>query len=134
MKLNGHMHTAQLDGNRIQVGTFTGGGLVNHFQVPSAEDEDTAGELVGQPYAFDILAFGEDCSVQSLTRYTFRNLVSGRPQYDGVSVVNGARIAPPPDLEEGEEARTCGPDLGTTSEVIEPAEDDGEDADEGDGP
>jgi predicted MPP superfamily phosphohydrolase len=132
VKVSGHMHDVQLDGNHIQVGTFTGGGLVNHFQVPAEEDDDTAGELVGQPYAFDILSFGQDCSVQSLTRYSYRNLVSGRPQYDGVSVVNGARIAPAPDLEEGEEARSCGPDLSATSEIIEPAEDDGEDADEGD--
>ncbi|WP_109471155.1 metallophosphoesterase [Ornithinimicrobium cavernae] len=117
VKLNGHMHSPLLDGNRIQVGTFTGGGLVNHFQVPetTGEDEDTAGELVGQPYAFDILAFGTDCSVQSLTRYTYRNLVSGRPQYDNVAVINGNRIA-----DAAEEGRTCGPDLGVSTQPITP--------------
>lgn len=115
VKVNGHMHSPALDDERIQVGTFTGGGLVNHFQVPesSGEDEDTAGELVGQPYAFDILSFGTDCSVQSLTRYSYRNLVSGRPQFDNVAVINGNRIAPP-----AEEGRTCGADLGVTTQPI----------------
>lgn len=117
VKINGHMHSPDLDGNRIQVGTFTGGGLVNHFQVPEAPDEgeDTAGELVGQPYAFDILTFGTDCSVQSLTRYTYRNLVSGQPQYDNVTVINGNRIAPP-----AEEGRNCGPELGVSTQPITP--------------
>ncbi|HLS46175.1 MAG TPA: metallophosphoesterase [Ornithinicoccus sp.] len=117
LKINGHMHAPLLDGNRIQVGTFTGGGLVNHFQVPSTEgeDEETAGELMGQPYAFDILAIGTDCSVQSLTRYTYRNLVSGRPQYDNVTVINGNRISEPE-----EEERTCGPDLGVSTQPMVP--------------
>ncbi|WP_256840179.1 metallophosphoesterase family protein [Ornithinimicrobium faecis] len=121
VKLNGHMHSPLLDGNRIQIGTFTGGGLVNHFQVPetTGEDEETAGELVGQPYAFDILTFGTDCSVQSLTRYTYRNLVSGQPQYDNVAVINGNRIADP-----AEEGRTCGPDLGVSTQPIVPVADD----------
>lgn len=115
--INGHMHSPDLDGNHIQVGTFTGGGLVNHFQVPQVddEDEDTAGELVGQPYAFDILTFSTNCSVQSLTRYTYRNLVSGRPQYDNVTVINGSRLADAP-----EEGRTCGPELGVNTQVITP--------------
>jgi len=117
VKVNGHMHSPDLDGNRIQVGTFTGGGLVNHFQVPetTGEDEGTAGELVGQPYAFDILAFGTDCSVQSLTRYSYRNLVSGRPQFDNVTVINGNRLAADP-----EEGRTCGADLGVSTQPIVP--------------
>jgi predicted phosphodiesterase len=118
LKINGHMHAPLLDGNRIQVGTFTGGGLVNHFQVPSTEgeDEETAGELVGQPYAFDILAMATDCSVQSLTRYTYRNLVSGRPQYDNVTVINGTQLADPV------EDRTCGGDLGVSTQPIVPVE------------
>ena len=29
--VNGHLHTDQLEGNRIAVGTFTGGGTVSHF-------------------------------------------------------------------------------------------------------
>lgn len=126
LKINGHMHAASIEGtNHITVGTFTGGGLVNHFQVPSEEDEDTAGELVGQPYAFDILTFGPDCSVQTLTRYTYRNLVSGRPQFDNVSVINGARLAAPPE----EEGRTCGPELGLATTPIVPLVE--EDTDEG---
>ena len=101
---------------REGAGTEPGGGLVNHFQVPQTEEgEDTAGELVGQPYAFDILSFGTDCSVQSLTRYTYRNLVSGRPQYDNVTVINGNRVADP-----AEEGRTCGPDLGVETVPITP--------------
>lgn len=115
VKINGHMHTAGLEGNQITVGTFTGGGLVNHFQLPSDEDPQTAGEVAGAPYAFDILAFSDDCSVQSLTRYTYRNLVLGRPQFDGVSVVNGARIAAP-----AEEGRACGPQLGVGTVPVEP--------------
>jgi len=117
VKVNGHMHSASLEDNHITVGTFTGGGLVNHFQVPETEDEETAGELTGQPYAFDILSFAPDCSVQRLTRYTYRNLVLCRPQFDNVSVVNGARLADP-----AEEERSCGPEQGTTQRVIEPAE------------
>lgn len=118
VKINGHMHASDLAGERIQVGSFTGGGLVNHFQMPEeAEDEDTAGELTGQPYAFDILSFGTDCSVQSLTRYTYRNLVSGRPQYDNVSVVNGNRLS-----DTTEEDRTCGPELGVSLQEIVPTE------------
>lgn len=117
VKLNGHMHSPLLDDNRIQIGTFTGGGLVNHFQVPqtTGEDEDTAGELVGQPYAFDILSFGTDCSVQLLTRYTYRNLVSGRPQFDNVTVINGNRVAAP-----AQEGRTCGADQGVATVPITP--------------
>ena len=121
VKLNGHMHSPALDGNRIQMGTFTGGGLVNHFQVPkdTGEDTDTAGELVGQPYAFDILAMGTDCSVQSLTRYSYRNLVSGRPQFDNVTVLNGNRLQ-----DTAPEDRTCGADLGVSTQPITPVSQD----------
>lgn len=121
VKVNGHMHSPLLDGDRIQVGTFSGGGLVNHFQVPetTGEDEETAGELVGQPYAFDILSFGTDCSVQSLTRYSYRNLVSGRPQFDNVAVINGNRLADP-----AEEGRTCGVDVGVSTQPITPVAED----------
>lgn len=105
--INGHMHRADLDGQHIGVGTFSGGGLFNHFIFPEAAEDptETSGELEGQPYAFDVLSFDQDCSVKSLARYSYRNLVSGRPQYDDVSLINGATIDPdaPPD-------RTCGPD------------------------
>lgn len=96
--VNGHMHTPDLEGNRIQVGTFTGGGPLTHF-VPA---EDGA-ELVGQPSAFDILTFGDTCRVTSLTRYRFRDVLEGRPAYDSVSLVNGARI----DRREPDPGRTC---------------------------
>lgn len=107
--VNGHMHTPKLDGNRIQVGTFTGGGVVAHYA------EGQGQELNGQPYAFDILAFGNACELNSLTRYTFRNLLEGRPAYDSVEVISGSRIdSYEPDKttpQPGEPApakRTCG--------------------------
>lgn len=102
--VNGHMHVAALDGHRIQVGSFTGGGLVNHFRVERPADDETFGELVGAPYAFDVLTFDRTCSVQSLTRFTYRDLVSGRPEYNEVSIVNGRQLAPPVA------DRSCGPD------------------------
>ncbi len=119
VKVNGHMHVAALEDERIQVGTFTGGGLVNHFQVPEDEDPDTRGELVGAPYSFDILDFGTDCSVQTLTRYTYRNLVSGRPQFDTVSVVSGSRFAIPLPEDAG---RSCGPEQGFSSRMLLPVD------------
>lgn len=97
--VNGHMHTPDLEGNRIQVGTFTGGGPFSHYL------ENTAGEeLVGQPSAFDIAVFGGDCRLSALTRYTFRNVVEGRPAYDDVTLVNGARIE---KTAPGPAGRTC---------------------------
>lgn len=97
LRINGHMHRAELEGNRIQVGTFTGAGTLRHFI------GRTDGELVGQPQAFDVLAFGENCRAQALTRYQFRSVLAGSPTYDSVSMVNAERIAK--DVEEG---RTCG--------------------------
>ena len=94
--VNGHLHTDQLEGNRIGVGTFTGGGTVSHF-VQDAEKKDGTGdpgELAGQPYAFDIAVFGQSCTLTSLTRYTYRNLIQGRPAYDDVQVINGSTIQP----------------------------------------
>ena len=44
--VNGHLHTDQLEGNRIGVGTFTGGGTVSHF-VQDAEKSGTGDE--GEP-------------------------------------------------------------------------------------
>ncbi|HEX8970888.1 metallophosphoesterase family protein [Oryzihumus sp.] len=84
--VNGHIHTDELDGNRIGVGTFTGGGTVSHLV------EEPGGELTGQPYAFDIAVFGQDCGLTSLVRYTYRNLIEGRPAYDDVTVINGRTI------------------------------------------
>ncbi len=131
--VNGHMHAPGLDRAHVQVGSFTGGGLVNQFRLPplteeaveaADEDPETAGELQGHPYSFDILSVGEDCSIVSLTRYSYRNLVSGRPQYDDVRLVNGRTIQP-----ERPEGRTCGPELGVVSSPLLPAT-----ATEGSGP
>ena len=88
LRVNGHIHTPALEGNRIQVGTFTGGGVVSHYS------EGAEQELNGQPYSFDIAQFGTSCELTSLTRYSFRNLLEGRPAYDSVQVVSGARIDP----------------------------------------
>ncbi|MGL5866071.1 MAG: DUF998 domain-containing protein, partial [Dermatophilaceae bacterium] len=85
--VNGHMHAPDLDGNRVQVGTFTGGGPFSYFL-----NGEGGEELVGQPSAFDILAFGTDCRLASLTRFQFRDVVEGRPAYDNVSLVNGRRV------------------------------------------
>ena len=95
--VNGHMHTPDLEGNRIQAGTFTGGGPLTHFV--GQEDGE---ELVGQPSAFDVLTFGETCRLTSVTRYRYRNVIEGRPAYDDVSLLNGARIDTVTDSE-----RTC---------------------------
>ncbi|MGB6020695.1 MAG: metallophosphoesterase [Ornithinimicrobium sp.] len=116
LTLNGHMHQADLDGQHVGVGTFSGGGLFNHFIFPDDENDDTGGEIEGQPYAFDILSFAEDCSLESLARFSFRNLVSGRPQYDDVSLVNGSTIDPDPPQD-----RACGPDQSLSVTPIEPA-------------
>ena len=52
--------------------------------------------MTGQPYAFDVATFGSSCGLTQLTRYSYRNLLEGRPAYDTVQVVNGERIQPPP--------------------------------------
>jgi predicted phosphodiesterase len=109
VRINGHMHKRGLEGNRIQVGTFTGGGTVSHFIAGASADESDNGELEGQPYAFDIAVFGDACGLTSLTRYTYRNLIQGRPAYDDVSVINGKTITLPP-----KEGRVCRPTLGVT--------------------
>jgi predicted phosphodiesterase len=99
--VNGHMHSVDLEGNRVQAGTFTGGGPFTHFLA------DTGGEeLVGQPSAFDVLTFGTDCRLATLTRYRFRDVIEGRPAYDDVSLVNGRRV----DGREADPARTCSVD------------------------
>jgi predicted phosphodiesterase/hypothetical membrane protein len=113
--VNGHIHSSDLEGHRIQVGTFTGGGPLSHFIEGQGE------ELTGQPSAFDIVTFGQDCRLTSLARYQFRNVIEGRPAYDDVSLVNGSRISSPPAA--GAAPRTCSPDLGLERAVvpIEPA-------------
>ncbi|WP_347353586.1 metallophosphoesterase [Intrasporangium sp.] len=99
--VNGHIHKAGLFGNRIQVGTFTGGGLFTHYT--TGEDA----ELTGQPYAFDIATFGTACNLTRLARYSYRNLLEGRPAYDSIQVINGATIEPPdqPGGQQPEQAQ-----------------------------
>jgi predicted phosphodiesterase len=109
--VNGHLHKDELEGNRIGVGTFTGGGTVAHFLVGKPDDQ--AGELEGQPYAFDIAVFSQSCDLSSLTRYTYRNLIQGQPAYDNVSVINGKTIA---TREPG--TRTCAADLGLSRTTV----------------
>ncbi|WP_404350703.1 DUF998 domain-containing protein [Phycicoccus jejuensis] len=109
--LNGHMHSTDLEGNRIQAGTFTGGGPLTHFI--GAEGGE---ELVGQPSAFDVLTFGTDCRLSSLTRYRYRDVIEGRPAYDNVSLVNGDRV----DTRPADPARTCEP-AGVPQVVTVPA-------------
>ena len=66
-------------------------------------------ELNGQPYSFDILSFGPSCELTSLSRYSFRNLLEGRPAYDSVQVVSGARIDPyRPDVAREQPGRRSG--------------------------
>lgn len=100
LRINGHQHASILKGNRIGVGTFTGGGVVSHYI-----QEGDSGELLGQPYAFDIAAFGPTCQLSSLTRYTYRNLIEGNPAYDNVTVINGATIEKPP--KNPDPSRSC---------------------------
>lgn len=107
--VNGHMHSTDLEGNRIQAGTFTGGGPFSHFLANEGGEE-----LVGQPSAFDVLTFGTDCRLASLTRYRFRDVIEGRPAYDDVSLVNGRRV----DGREPDPTRTCSPDAPLTTVTV----------------
>ncbi|MBM6401870.1 DUF998 domain-containing protein [Phycicoccus sonneratiae] len=107
--LNGHMHSADLEGNRIQVGTFTGGGPFSHFLADEGGEE-----LVGQPSSFDVLTFGTDCRLSSLTRYRFRDVIEGRPAYDDVSLTNGDRI----DTRAADPARTCSAGAALTVDTV----------------
>lgn len=106
---NGHMHSVDLEGNRIQAGTFTGGGPLSHFLADAGGEE-----LIGQPSAFDVLTFGTDCRLATLTRYRFRDVIEGRPAYDDVSLVNGRRV----DGREADPTRTCTADGEVTTEVV----------------
>ncbi|MGN6751982.1 MAG: hypothetical protein ACTHJJ_05455 [Intrasporangium sp.] len=125
--INGHIHAADLKGNRIQVGTFTGGGVFSHYT--TGEDA----ELTGQPYAFDIVTFGSSCNLSQLTRYSYRNLLEGRPAYDSIQVINGTTIDPtiqpaPQDQSrdtspagQGQATRSCSPIEPTSTRTITPA-------------
>ncbi len=112
---NGHMHSIDLEGNRMQVGTFTGGGPLTHFLADEGGEE-----LVGQPSAFDVLTFSTECRLATLTRFRFRDVIEGVPAYDGVSLVNGRLV----DQREVDPARTCTADGEVTTETV-PAADPG---------
>ncbi len=130
IRINGHMHASQLQDSRIGVGTFTGGGPFSHFIASDGNaDSADAGELRGQPSAFDIATFGTDCRLASLTRYQFRNVIEGRPAYDNVTLVNGSRIeerAPDPASPAGgadarstaTPPRSCDPTMEQTRERV----------------
>ncbi|MCA0291391.1 MAG: metallophosphoesterase [Actinobacteria bacterium] len=107
--LNGHMHTAFREGNRVQAGTFTGGGPFSHYITGEAGEE-----LRGQPSAFDVLDFGSACRVTALTRYRFSGVVEGRPAFDDVVLVNGASIDP----READPARVCSADLSANISAV----------------
>lgn len=96
--LNGHMHSPDLQGNRVQAGSFTGGGPFTHFR-----ETQPGEELSGQPFAFDVLTFGTDCRLSTVMRYQYQNIVRGRPAYDDISLVNGSRV----DTREVDDSRTC---------------------------
>ena len=133
VKVHGHLHTPQLKDNTIGVGTFTGGGPFSHF-LQGAKGE----ELTGQPSAFDVAVFGQDCRLTSLTRYQFRNVIEGRPAYDDVTLINGTRIEDTPPAParpapqdgaagaagataaaaKGDAGRTCEPSMGLTTENV----------------
>lgn len=114
IRVNGHLHAGQLEGNRIGVGTFTGGGPFSHFLTA-----DEGEELTGQPSSFDIASFGENCRIASLTRYQFRNVIEGRPAYDNVTLINGSRIEETAPAAGPQDApRTCARDLAPTTERI----------------
>ncbi|MCA1781502.1 MAG: DUF998 domain-containing protein [Dermatophilaceae bacterium] len=108
--VHGHMHSADLEGHRVQAGTFTGGGPFSHFR-----ESQPGEELSGQPYAFDVLTFGTDCRLSTLMRYQYQNIVQGRPAYDDISLVNGSRV----DTRPVDEDRMCRPPTRITQRAVQ---------------
>ncbi len=100
--INGHMHKADLKNNRIQVGSFTGGGLFN--RAPNTKE----GIDTNPPYEFDILTIDSSCQAQSLTRFAFRSVVQGQPQYDSVAYINGDQLG----FKPAGVNRQCSPEQG----------------------
>lgn len=91
--INGHVHTAERDGRRVSVGTFTGGGV---FGKRVAENAESGTEKVTSTYFFDVAQFGTSCGLISLTRYAFKDIVEGRPAYQDLSIINGRSIVDTP--------------------------------------
>jgi predicted phosphodiesterase/hypothetical membrane protein len=110
--VHGHMHSAALEGNRVQAGTFTGGGPFSHFR-----ESQPGEELTGQPYAFDVLTFNADCRLSTLMRYRYQNIVQGRPAYDDISLVNGSRVDTRP--VDPDDLRECRPPTRITQRSVE---------------
>lgn len=112
LRIHGHGHVPERDGTRLQVGTFTGGGTLSHFVTgPDAE-------LTGQPSSFDVLTFGSRCQLVSLHRYQYRAVLEGRPSYDSVQLLNGARVAEPP--AEGRECTGSGEPVRHRVRAVDP--------------
>ena len=86
LTLAGHLHQADLKANHITIGSFTGGGLFHH--VPNNKE----GISTDPPYEVDILTIDSLCRAQSLTRFAFRSVIQGRPQYDSVANINGEKL------------------------------------------
>ncbi len=97
--VDGHLHTPELEDNRMTVGTFTGGGL---FGARIARDAQKGTEILTGEYSFDIADWDTTCTLTTIRRFTFRNIVQGRPSLDSARVINGTRVVDPP------EDRTCG--------------------------
>ncbi len=97
--VDGHLHTPELDGNRMTVGTFTGGGL---FGARIAQDAQSGTEILTGEYSFDIADWNSRCTLTTIRRFTFRNVVQGRPSLDSAKVLNARRIVEAPS------GRTCG--------------------------
>ena len=106
--VNGHGHTPRLDGNHLEVGSFTGGGALKYFQ-PTGPDA----ELVGQPSAFDVLTLDDECRAKTLTRYRYRAVIEGRPDFDEVSVLNASR-----SMTEPEPGRRCSWERGVSTRPL----------------
>lgn len=113
--INGHMHQADLKNNRIQVGSFTGGGLFN--RTPNTKE----GIDTNPPYEFDILTIDSSCQAQSLTRFAFRSVVQGQPQYDSVAYINGEQLGfkPGDDRQCGSEQGIAITSVAAKSDVLE---------------
>lgn len=130
LRVNGHMHRPDLDGTRIQLGTFTGGGLLSHYTFP----DEAGAELSGQPYSFSIATFGSSCALTQLTQYEFNGLLEGNPTYDNVSVINGRSVDPlaaqsssqADTAPDAAQPRSCGRNLPESVRVVTPRTDAGE--------
>ena len=70
-------------------------------------------ELVGQPSAFDVLTLDDECRAKTLTRYRYRAVIEGRPDFDEVSVLNASR-----SMTEPEPGRRCSWERGVSTRPL----------------